>query len=1385
MNKSLIKVLVLLIFNVLFSVKAAILQFEPRTGMTVTIEISNVKELTFNPSSYKILYKRDYNLSPLQVSVTVDAQNVTRDCNTGYYYDGANINMELQSGIIYKFLNNGTFEYKIVGKCNSGWFKHNDGRVRLTKKLGDTYLLSFTMLDFCLPESEGSASVLPSNKTYSIEPFPSVNLYGFVREGVNGRDPKSDEDNFWDPPVEQDDPGNDDWSFDSNRRSRNRSKCETYGRPSYGVNLRALVPGIVDKEYEMTTSGPSLDLTRYHAPGFEGIFGKDWRSSVEYKSIISYEYEDVPGDITIMPGRGLNHTFLYNASNSAFHPVEFKEDTLMITDKQIIWIEGETNLIHYFSKPDSIGISYIDSIGDVFGNKLHYSYNENMQLQSIMDDMGRKLIFEWSNNKVNRTVTPDGRSASYTYNLQDRIEHTYDLEELHTQYAYDEVGNISSFTFEGQTTVFEYDSIFSRCFLKSITDPTGATTSYSASMFPNFSITYVTDPDGNEVVYNYNDQFNISQIKYGNKYNKYSYNEDGLLKTFTRPDGTEINYTYDEKQRLKTASHIYNTDFNYVATETFDYDQQGNMIYWRDALNNIYRYRYDANGLLKSYTAPDNDSIQYTYNTTGRLTQMTHSNGEYTRFRYDNFGNIIEMSDKMGIVFTAEYDLSGQFLRKITDAAGQTVFYTYDNNKRLKTITTPDLQTSTLNYGCCALESQTNSNGQTIYFGRNGLNQLTTISYGNTYSLNMKYDENHLLKEIQGDDGNKTSIVYNQEGMPLNITKPDLSKVEYSYNETNQVETVTDEAGNITRYSYMDQLLSTITDPAQESVLYRYDAAGNKIGMQNSRGMYLSLDYDYNRNITKKTLQQTNYNFRYDYASRLIHEDGPHGFTDYGYDARSNITRINWNGTDSITINYTSGGKITSLLYPDKTLISYNYDAFNRLSKMTWNDQTIDFQYNTNGNLQHIIRSNGWKTHHTFDSEGRLEKISHIQHTDTVIKLSTQYNPNSTVASEGIDWIVLSSISEIPESKTSVYNVLNQIVTSNNQPYTYDADGNLTAIGNQVTASYNTENYITALQTDQTSLLLTYNGMNQVVREEKNGNMTTLYYDQAGRLLFEKNGQGEIIRKYYYVGTYLIAQEYNNNTYFYHYDRQGNTLSLTNTDGQATTAYWFTPFGEKLYESDTISNRFTFLGNNGVIDFKNGYYQMGARCYSSSDGRFLQRDPKGMVDGTNLYAYALNNPVSFKDPGGKDVANGTADLFNCEGPEYLDSDSYDEETAEWLGDVVDEGTDIAPMVGDAKSGIKTLYYLYNGKYKDAAWELANIAGGKYAGSKVTGKMKGLFGDAVSQKTAENIAESIISAIGNAITDVAKKATNNYVPPKRPNSSYDPQVPYIGSRPGRF
>jgi len=49
-------------------------------------------------------------------------------------------------------------------------------------------------------------------------------------------------------------------------------------------------------------------------------------------------------------------------------------------------------------------------------------------------------------------------------------------------------------------------------------------------------------------------------------------------------------------------------------------------------------------------------------------------------------------------------------------------------------------------------------------------------------------------------------------------------------------------------------------------------------------------------------------------------------------------------------------------------------------------------------------------------------------------------------------------------------------------------------------------------------------------------------------------------------------------------------------------------------------------------DEETGIYYYRARYYDPTIGRFLSQDPLGMVDGPNLYAYVLNNPINFVDP---------------------------------------------------------------------------------------------------------------------------------------------------------
>ena len=124
---------------------------------------------------------------------------------------------------------------------------------------------------------------------------------------------------------------------------------------------------------------------------------------------------------------------------------------------------------------------------------------------------------------------------------------------------------------------------------------------------------------------------------------------------------------------------------------------------------------------------------------------------------------------------------------------------------------------------------------------------------------------------------------------------------------------------------------------------------------------------------------------------------------------------------------------------------------------------------------------------------------------------------------------------------------------------------------------------------------------------------------------------------------------------FYLFDASGSTRQLVSITGvNVTDSYLYDAFGNVL-AGDLVAgttNPFRYIGRQGYYYdmYWNGsvaeylQYYLRARIYNPATGRFLSRDPLGIpaIIGavplrTNLYIYAISNPVNLVDPSGLDA----------------------------------------------------------------------------------------------------------------------------------------------------
>jgi RHS repeat-associated protein len=123
-----------------------------------------------------------------------------------------------------------------------------------------------------------------------------------------------------------------------------------------------------------------------------------------------------------------------------------------------------------------------------------------------------------------------------------------------------------------------------------------------------------------------------------------------------------------------------------------------------------------------------------------------------------------------------------------------------------------------------------------------------------------------------------------------------------------------------------------------------------------------------------------------------------------------------------------------------------------------------------------------------------------------------------------------------------------------------------------------------------------------------------------------------------------------------HGDLIGSTIAATDEDEVVAGRQVYTAFGEPVGTPTLSGTRYRYAGAFGyeegllTLDGAMGtepivLLHLGERWYQPGIGRFVQRDPIGLMGGANCYLYAGANPIALIDPSGRNPIDDVNDFI--------------------------------------------------------------------------------------------------------------------------------------------
>ena len=294
------------------------------------------------------------------------------------------------------------------------------------------------------------------------------------------------------------------------------------------------------------------------------------------------------------------------------------------------------------------------------------------------------------------------------------------------------------------------------------------------------------------------------------------------------------------------------------------------------------------------------------------------------------------------------------------------------------------------------------------------------------------------------------------------------------------------------------------------------------------------------------------------------------------------------------TYTYDDMGNIITKSNINKSY-AYGYDSLNRLVSEQTNDYTINYFYNSDGNMR----------------------------TKTVIKGNETTNYTYSYSYNSLIKITKKVNGEVVNEDNITYNKLYPIKI-NNVDYEWD-NNNLIRIGTN-TYEYNSSNIRTKKTVGTKVYTYTLDNTN-IIKEHILD--TTNNIDVTLEYIYDSNNT-------------LVGVIENENIYYYDRDITGLILGLVDTNGNYVVKYTYTAYGEvekDILVNTNISTYNPFIYKGYYYDVETNLYYCKSRYYSPELCRWISPDSIEYLDpesinGLNLYCYCMNDPIMYADPSG-------------------------------------------------------------------------------------------------------------------------------------------------------